>query len=169
MAENTNTMQLNIQVDDGLRRVPVLNTYGEEIGVFSFRPTDFGIIQRYNKLVGELDQIVEPLEHVSIAADGTADEDNDDATAEALTEAENRLFAACDEMFGGNMSEAFFGKMHPFSPLENGVFYCENALESVGGFISAQFQRSVKSVERRISRYTHGYESRTGKHRKAKR
>lgn len=156
MAENTNTMQLNIQVDDGLRRVPVLNTYGEEIGVFSFRPTDFGIIQRYNKLVGELDHIVEPLEHVSIAADGTADEDNDDAAAEALTEAENRLFAACDEMFGGNMSEAFFGKMHPFSPV-GGEFYCEQALRAVGAFISAQFEAETKKVNARVGKYTGKY------------
>ena len=162
MAENTNTMQLNIQVDDGLRRVPVLNTYGEEIGVFSFRPTDFGIIQRYNKLVGELDHIVEPLEHVSIAADGTADEDNDDAAAEALTEAENRLFAACDEMFGGNMSEAFFGKMHPFSPV-GGEFYCEQALRAVGAFISAQFEAETKKVNARVSKYTGKYKRRGGK------
>lgn len=162
MAENNKAMQPSIQVDDGLRRVPILNSYDEEIGVFSFRPTDFGIIQRYNKLVGELDNIVEPLEHVSIAADGTADEDNDDAAADALTEAENRLFAACDEMFGGNMSEAFFGKMHPFSPV-NGEFYCEQALRAVGDFISAQFDEETKKVSTRVSKYTGKYRRRRSK------
>lgn len=159
MAENIKEMQLSIQVDDGLRRVPIINSYGEEIGVFSFRPTDFGIIQRYNKLVGELDSIVEPLENINIAADGTADEDNDDAAAEALTEAENRLFKACDEMFGGNMSEAFFGKMHPFSPV-GGEFYCEQALRSVGSFISEQFEAETKKVNARVSKYTGKYKRR---------
>lgn len=47
------------------------------------------------------------------------------------------------------------------------MFYCENALDSVGKFIAAQFQRSVKGVEKRISGYTKGYKSAPGKHRKA--
>ena len=42
-----NVMQL--VVDDGSRRVPIMNTRGEEIGAFTFRPTDIGIIQRYNE------------------------------------------------------------------------------------------------------------------------
>ena len=54
-------------------------------------------------------------------------DERNEAEFAALREAEKRLYTACDKLFGGNMSEAFFGKMHPFSPI-NGHFYCENAL-----------------------------------------
>ena len=63
------------------------------------------------------------------------------------------------------MSEAFFGKMHPFSPV-NGRFYCENALDAVGKYISSQFDREVTKINNRVNRYTHGY--RTGKHKDGK-
>lgn len=132
MAENITKNQnfSGIVVDDGSVRESIKNMQGEEIGVFYFRPTDIGIIDRYNKVTADFDKITAPLEKVNINADGTVDEQNA-AEAQAMKEAEKLLFEACDYLFGGNMSEAFFGKMHPFSPV-NGRFYCENALDAVG-------------------------------------
>ena len=153
-----------IVVDDGIVRTPILNKYGDEIGVFCFRPTDIGIVDRYNKIVADFESITAPLENVDIQSDGTADGATD-SEIDALKEAESRLFEACDYLFGGNASEAFFGKMHPFSPV-NGRFYCENALDAVGKYISRQFDREVKKINSRVTRYTHGY--RTGKHKDGK-
>ena len=153
-----------IVVGDGIVREPILNKYGDEIGVFCFRPTDIGIVDRYNKIVADFENIITPLENVNIQSDGTAEEGSD-AEVDALKEAESRLFEACDYLFGGNASEAFFGKMHPFSPV-NGRFYCENALDAVGKYISRQFDREVKRINSRVNRYTHGY--RTGKHKDGK-
>ncbi len=170
MAENMNKQKNfvnEIVVDDGTIEVPIRNKMGEKTGVFFFRPTDIGIIDRFNEMADEFEQITAPLESVNINADGTADEKND-ADFTALKEAETRLYAACDKLFGGNMSEAFFGKMHPFSPV-NGRFYCENALSAVGSYISRQFAREVKKVNSRIEQYTHGYAARTGKHKDGKR
>lgn len=163
MAEIQNIQQNipEIVIDDGSVKVPIRNKQGDEIGVFYFRPTDFGFIDRYNETVGKLDQITEPLQNININPDGTADEQNETGVA-AMKEAEKRLYEACDYMFGGNMSEAFFGKMHPFSPV-NGAFYCENVLESVGRFMSAQFDRETAKIQKRMSKYTKGY---TGKARK---
>lgn len=159
--ENEKILNFNsITVDDGSVEVPITNRQGNTIGVFYFRPTDIGIIERYNKVIGEFDQITAPLESVNINADGTVDENNE-AEMSAMKEAEQRLYDACNYMFGGNFSEAFFGNMHPFSPV-GGRFYCENALTAVGQYISAQFEREVKKVNNRVERYTHGY--RTGKH-----
>ena len=155
-----------IVIDDGSVRVPIRNRQGEEIGVFFFRPTDMGIIDRFNDMANDFDKITAPLESVNIKADGTADEKND-AEFAALKEAEGLLYEACDKLFGGNMSEAFFGKMHPFS-LINGHFYCENAIAAVGTFISRQFAREVKKINSRVDRYTHGYAARTGKHKNGK-
>lgn len=153
-----------ITVDDGSIEVPIRNLQNEIIGSFVFRPTDVGIIERYNKVVGDFDKITEPLETVNIKPDGTVDE-NDAAEMAAMKEAEQRLYDACNYLFGGNFAEAFFGKMHPFSPIK-GHFYCENALNVVGKYISAQFEREVKQVNSRVERYTHGY--RTGKHKGGK-
>ncbi len=153
-----------ITVDDGSVEVPIQNRQGDTIGVFYFRPTDIGIIERYNKVIGEFDDIIAPLESVNIKSDGTVDEKNE-AEIAAMKEAETRLYEACNYMFGGNFAEAFFGSMHPFSPV-NGRFYCENALTAVGQYISNQFEREVKKVNSRVERYTHGY--RTGKHKNGK-
>ena len=153
-------------IDDGYERIPVKNKEGFEVGVFYFNPTDIGIIDRYNSIVGRIDDIVKPLEDVNINPDGTADE-NSDAELAALKEAENKLYELCDYLFGGNLSEAFFGKTNPFSPVK-GRFYFENALDVVGKFISARFNRETAELEKRVSKYTHGYKSRTGKHRKGK-
>lgn len=168
MAENSKITNINnennfIVVDDGSVEVPIRNKRGEEIGVFYFRPTDMGMIDRFNGMVDDFDNITEPLESVNIKPDGTVDEKND-AEMAAMREAESRLYAACDTLFGGNMSEAFFGKMHPFSPV-NGRFYCENALSAVGQYISKQFARETKKINTRLEKYLHGYRARTGKHR----
>ena len=159
----TPDMKLGITVDDGMRKISITNNLGREIGVFYFRPTDIGIIDRYNEVIKKVPDVFKPLENININSDGTADTETEIAV---LKEAEKRLYELCDYLFGGNLSEAFFGSMHPFSPLESGVFYCENALESVGKFISAQFRRNVRGVEKRINRYTNGYQSKSGKHRK---
>ena len=162
--KTTNTAALNITVDDGMRAVPITNILGVEIGKFYFRPTDIGIIDRYNEIIEKVPDVFKPLENVNIKSDGTAGSDDE---MQILKESETKLYELCDYLFNGNLSEAFFGSMHPFSPLESGMFYCENALDSVGKFIAAQFQRSVKGVEKRISGYTKGYKSAPGKHRKA--
>jgi hypothetical protein len=163
VADNNVVQQnINITIDDGSIRVPILNKFKKEIGVFFIRPTDIGIIDRWNKVANDFDNITSPLENVNINPDGTADEKNE-AEQAALKEAEKRLYDACDFLFDGNMSEAFFGKMHPFSPV-NGRFYCENALSAVSAFISRQFDREVAKVNNRVNKYTHGYQARTGKH-----
>ena len=168
MAEEITKIQefSEIVVDDGSVKVPIRNKFGEELGVFYFRPTDIGILDRYNKLAGAFDAIVAPLENVDIAPDGTP-EDTDETQRAAFAEAEKRLYAACDELFGGNYSEAFFGKMKPFSPV-GGLFYCERTLEVVGNFISKAFDREVKKINTRVDKYTHGYSARTGKHKDGK-
>ncbi len=161
MAENIKNQNFtDIVVDDGSVKVPILNKHNEEIGVFYFRPTDVGMIDRFNKMASTFEGITAPLENVNINPDGTVDEKNE-TEMEAMEEATKRLYDACNFLFDGNFSEAFFGKMHPFSPV-NGVFYCENALDAVGKYISRQFDREVGKVQNRINRYTHGY--RTGKH-----
>lgn len=144
-----------IVVDDGSQQVSIENQYGEEIGVFRFHPTDIGIVNRFNEMANEFDKVVEPLGETDIGADGTANE-ADTKAVEALNEAERRLYKIVNYIFGGDMASAFFGSMHPFSPV-NGSFYCEVVLNMVGKYISEQFEAETAKYTKRIGKYTKGY------------
>ena len=145
-------ISMDITVDDGSVRVPVKNTFGEEIGVFCFRPTDVGIIDRYNRMVERFEEVTEPLQNVSLSDTGEISEEE---TA-AMREAKDRLYTLLNEMFGGNMAEAFFGTMHPFSPVD-GSFYCEKAIKAVGDFIAKQFEEETERMNKRVAKYTAKY------------
>ena len=149
---------LEIVVDDGSITVPIKNMEGEVIGKFKFRPTDFNIVKRYNEVASQFGEVVKPLVDANITPDG---EGEDEESIRILDEAEEKLFELVDYLFDGNMAEAFFGKMHAFSPVE-GRFYCENALNAVGQFISRKFDAEIKQISNRVQKYTHGYK--TGKH-----
>lgn len=149
---------LELVVDDGSITVPIKNTNGDVIGEFKFRPTDFNIVKRYNKVANEFEEVVKPLIDANIDASGAG---KDEESIRILNEAESKLFELVDYMFDGNMAEAFFGKMHAFSPV-GGKFYCENALNAVGQFISRKFDAEIKQISTRVEKYTHGYK--TGKH-----
>lgn len=154
MSEVMENKGLSISVDDGSERVPVLNKQGKEIGVFFFNPTDLGIIDRYNEVVKKFPEVLEPLANVNIDANGESD---DDESIAALGEAKEKLFELCDYLFGGNFAEAFFGTVHPFSPVSNGLFYCENAISAVGDFITNRFAGRVLDIHDRVEKYTKSY------------
>ena len=155
MEGRVNKPVFEIVVDDGRVAVPIRNKIGEVLGEFIFSPTDVGIIQRYNEVSDKLPEITKPLENVTINADGTANSD-DPLGVKALNEATDRLFELFDYMFGGNMSKTFFAKVNPFSPV-GGRFYCENALEKIGQFISQQHDKEIKTANDRLKQYTQGY------------
>ena len=151
MADMKN-MNFAITVDDGSRRVPIMNMDGEEIGAFRFHPTDIGIIDRYNRMAEQFDAITEPLEGLNLAEDGNADLTAPEVTS-ALGEAERRLYEAVNGLFGSDgAAAAFFGTMHPFSPV-SGEFYATQVLEKVGAFIGAQFDTETKAMSKKARRY----------------
>ena len=152
MAENMKNLNFAITVDDGSRRVPIMNMDGEEIGAFRFHPTDLGIIERFNRMAERFDTITEPLEGLNIDAGGELDL-TDSSLAEALKEAEKRLNEAVNELFGSeDAAAAFFGKMHPFSPVD-GEFYCTQVLQKVGAFIGQLFDTETKAMSKKAGKY----------------
>ena len=141
-------LSLSITVDDGLRLIPVNNKMGQQIGVFAFRPTDVDMISRFNEMARRWDdEVTKPLEALGDAPDVTVPE-----VEAALQKVKEKLFTLCDYAFGGNMSEAFFGSMNPFSPVDGGL-YCENAMEAVGAFLSKQFDTETAKIHKRVAKY----------------
>ena len=144
--------ELTIRVDDGYQRVPIKNLFGDEVGVFYFNPTDIGIIQRYNDFVKDFDSVLEPLESLSDATDNDVDELTGEQQ-KAIEQATERLYEAVNKVFNGDMAGAFFGKVHPFSPVGDG-FYCINALEAVRSFITEQLDAHAARINANVSKYT---------------
>ena len=152
MANNAKPVNLCITVDDGSRRVPIINADGEEIGAFRFHPTDLGIVERYNRLAEQFDAITAPLEALEASEAERVDLTDPKLTA-ALGEAEARLNAAVNALFGSeDAAGAFFGRMHPFSPV-NGEFYATQVLQQVGAFIGEQFSAETKAMNKRVHKY----------------
>ena len=149
MEDNVKNLNLNIVVDDGSRRVPIMNTRGEEIGAFTFRPTDVGIIQRYNDMVAGFDSVTEPLRAL-----GDADVDLEDPRyAEAITEATRRVFDEVNALFASDdAAQGFFGRMNPFSPVD-GEFYCAKVLTSVGEYIGHAFDQETAKFSEKAKAY----------------
>ena len=56
MSDKDKTMNLKIVADDGWRRIPIENKYGEETGVFYFNPTDLGIVKRFNEMAEDFEK-----------------------------------------------------------------------------------------------------------------
>ena len=142
--------KLQIVVDDGFEKIPVMNTHGDEIGVLYFNPSDVGIIERYNNIAGKFDAITEPMTRE--APEGLSDAEKMQWNIDRTKEASERLYEACNELFGGDFASAFFGRTNPWSP-KNGKFYCEEALEKVGNFFASYFEKEVKAIESRTSKY----------------
>ena len=142
--------KLQIVVDDGFEKVPIMNTHGDEIGVLYFNPSDVGIIHRYNKIAEKFDAITEPMSRK--APEGLTDAEKLQFDIDCTNEASERLYEACNELFGGDFAEAFFGRTNPWSP-KNGKFYCEEALEKVGAFFASYFEQEVKAIESRTQKY----------------
>lgn len=148
-----------IVVDDGTEVVTVENCLGKVLGRFVFRPADMGIVDRWNAMAKNFDRIVEPL-----AALGDGEPDTEAGFA-ALAEAKDRLCAALDAAFDGNVSEAFFAGVHPFA-MVGGRFYCENVMDVVADYMSRRFNEQFKRINARRNPKVAGYAAnvRTGHH-----
>ncbi len=164
---NEKEKTVSLSVDDGRERITINNKYGDELGVFYFRPTDTQIIDRYNDAISRLDAALEPLMALADAPQAASNDAEEAAQAlsAAMKEARTRICEIFDFIFDANVSEAFFDRVDPFV-LSNGHFYCENVVEAIGKFIAERIGGEVKHLNARVTRYTHGY--RTGKHKDGK-
>lgn len=133
-------------IDDGSRRVPIVNQYGDEVGEFYLNPTDLGIYERYQTMGEEIEQIMTPL--------ADADRITDMGQfAGATAEIKARLFAAIDKLFGYEGAAArLFGSRHPLSPV-GGAFYFQLVLELVAREINAAFETEAAAFSQNVKKY----------------
>lgn len=140
----------HVVVDDGTREVPILNKFGKEICKIYFRPTDYSIIDRYNKVMARLNGVLEPLSGIALERDGSAQNDSD---WELLKSVEKRLKEEINFLFDMDEADAIFSTRDPFSSV-HGEFFCTNVLNALGEFIKAAFEEEARLASERISEYT---------------
>lgn len=153
---------VSLQIDDGLEEITIINKYGKELGTFYFCPTDTTILARYERTAAMIEEALLPLqENAQQEQPEELSEDELKAIGSNMRKATEKICAAFDYLFGGNVAEAFFSSCSPLT-LTNGSFYCENVVEAIGKRIAQRVQEETGAVNKRIAKYTHGY--RTGKH-----
>ena len=157
LTDNKNNQNHVVGVDDGTECIELVNRHGETIGKFTFRPTDTGIVDRYEKIKNDLGQITAPIEalHEKHGSNDDEGDEGDEEFLSALRDARQRLFEALDFLFDAPVSRECFGRMDPFSPV-GGKFYCENVIEALGKFIEGRFNVQTTAVNNRIGKYTAG-------------
>ena len=111
-------------VDDGTREIPLVNKYGKTICTVYMRPADFSIVDRYNALMQNFDDVVKPLTELSIRNDGTAEFKQDWQVLKAV---EANLKQKINELFDFDEADAIFAKRNPFSSI-GGEFFCLKVL-----------------------------------------
>lgn len=131
----------SVKIDDGTRRIPFLNQFDEEIGVLRFRPADLGLIDRYNEAVRRWPELNDELEN----ADAT-----DEGGVESYQKAKATLFEIMDFILDAPVSAEIFAKINPFNPVgEDGAFFCEVVMDTVGALIEQEFSvQLAKRAER---------------------
>lgn len=146
MAKKNRADAARLMIDDGSKRVPIVNLYGDEVGEFYLNPTDLGIYERYQKMTEEIEKIMEPLEN-------SGEIENMGQFAEATEAIKGRVFDALDKLFGYEGAAArLFGTRHPLTPV-GGEFYLQRVLELVGREINAAFETEAEAFSANVKKY----------------
>ena len=135
-------------VDDGTREIPLVNKYGKTICTVYMRPADFSIVDRYNALMLNFNDVVKPLTELSIRNDGTAEFEQD---WQVLKVVEANLKQKIDE------ADAIFAKRNPFSSV-GGEFFCLKVLTALGGVITEAIEEEAELSHKRMDKYLHDIE-----------
>ena len=136
-------------IDDGTREIPIKNKFGKLICNIYIRPADISILERYNKLTDDFDEIVKPLQSVSLNPDGTAKFEDEWA---AIKAAEDELKKRINEVFDMEEADEIFKTRNPFSSV-NGKFFCLNVLEVIENIITESIEDAFEETEKRTEKY----------------
>lgn len=141
-----------IKIDDGSEVFDILNTRGELLGQFTFIPSDFDIINRYNQTVAEFEKMQSELQ------------EKENPTIEDLKELNDRMGRQVDYLFNAPVSEKFFSITSPFTMLNSGQFFVENVINAIRSVIEQKRNIKLQAVEKHVKKYTDKYKSGTAGH-----
>ena len=136
-------------VDDGTREIPLVNKFGKLICKIYLRPADFSILDRYDTLMSDLEDVVKPLESLDIKSDGTAAYDE---ARPIIKQVEDELKKRINALFDMEEADEIFAKRNPFSSV-GGEFFCTRVLEALGDVIVQAVKEEAALSEKRMAKY----------------
>lgn len=136
-------------VDDGTRKIPIVNKFGKLICNVYIRPADLSIIDRYNEMMKDFDEIVKPLSNIGIKNDGTAQFEDD---WKILKDVETELKRRIDILFDMEEADEIFAKRNPFSSV-GGEFFCAKVLKALEDVIVRAIEKEAELSAKRTSKY----------------
>lgn len=136
-------------IDDGTREIPIKNKFGKLICNIYIRPADISILDRYQRLTDDFEDIIKPLQTVNINPDGTAAFEEE---WDALKKAEDVLKKRLNEVFDMEEADEIFKTRNPFSSI-NGKFFCESVIEVIGNLITDSIEEAYEESEKRMEKY----------------
>ena len=113
------------------------------------RPGDISIVDRYNKVINEMPNIIKPLEQLSIKNDGTAKLDTE---WDAIKQVEKALYEQLNYLFDMDEAADIFATRNPFSSV-NGRFLCESIIDLLGDIITKTIADEAEETRKRTEKY----------------
>lgn len=144
----------NFVLDDGTKEYVFTNKFGQEIGKMHFRGGDISILERYNTLLNDFDQIVAPLSSISLKDDGTSSVEED---WKVIKSVEKAFIDRINAIFDSQDAENLFVNRNAFSTI-NGAFYIEKVIEALGNVVAQEMNEEQNKSKKRLEKYTKGLE-----------
>lgn len=152
-----------IQINDGSEVFDIVNTRGELLGQFTFIPSDFDIVRRYEETVQKFEEmqrvIEEKIEREKAEQEKT---EQDGAGIEYLKELDVEMGKQVDYLFNAQVSEKFFSITSPFTILNSGEFFVENVINAIRSVVEQKRDVKLKAVENHVKKYTDKYKAGPG-------
>lgn len=140
---------LRAVVDDGTREVPILNKFGKEICKIYFRPADYSILDRLEKVGERLKAKLAALSDLELTNTGEAVHEKDTA---ALKEAEKIVYDEFNYLFDMEEANLIFAKRSAFSSI-GGHFFCLVVLDALGDVITDAVKEEAALAQKRMAKY----------------
>lgn len=132
--------KMTLSVDTGSVLID-LEDNGEVIGQFRFNPNDIDIVKRYEKVIGDLENI-------------TVSENPDSDEIFRLSDEIKKQF---DYLLNYNVSSGIFAKCNPFTLTADGDFYFEKVMDGIAGLIEKTMDQRLAKKKAKISKATAKY------------
>ena len=145
-----------IKIDDGSEVFDIVNQRGELLGQFTFIPSDFDLVKRYDETLKAFEQMQEELNN--------ADSSDSSAVLDTVKDLDRRMGEQIDYLFNAQVADKFFSITSPFTILNNGQFFVENVINAIRGVIEAKRDVKLKAVQSHVQKYTQKYKAGPGGH-----
>jgi hypothetical protein len=140
----------SIRFDDGFKEFMINDDPNR---VIRFNPADYGIIERFNNALKNIEKATESLENdVNIDSKGEPLSELEEA-AEAVAKVNKLIKDQIDYIFDSPVSDMVFGNKSPLA-LVKGVPLFERFIMAAKEVIEKEVKKEMEASQKRIEKYT---------------